>query len=354
MTKSELTDYMTRVANLESDIVAQNGMIDAIDDKIDELENLEYKQTSDYYSYDYKKFDSSLSEEIQGSLIVFIGIFILGFIVIHILRSFIAGDAGFGILNPIINFFTIDLGRTCLYSFIISIFVSIYGLYTDISETKDMKNQIEFDNKQMEQNTRAANEQIKKENAEIVKWNENRQKNSVIQIDILNIHRKKLVSLLNQTEKTLKFYYDKDIIYPKYRGLIPVTSFCDYLKSGVCEKLEGHEGCYNKYDVEVRLDMIICQLDEVLSELEDIKENQFTLYTEMTRCNNLLSSISSDIDTLSSDMNRNYEEIKEQTVRGIRNNEQSNAMLTYYAQETSRNVEYVKWLQTADFYDMKW
>ena len=66
MTKSELTDYMTRVANLESDIVAQNDMIDAIDDKIDELENLEYKQTSDYYSYDYKKIDSSLSEEIEG------------------------------------------------------------------------------------------------------------------------------------------------------------------------------------------------------------------------------------------------------------------------------------------------
>lgn len=163
-----------------------------------------------------------------------------------------------------------------------------------------------------------------------------------------------MVSLLNQTEKILKFYYDKDIIYPKYRGLIPVTSFCDYLKSGVCDTLEGHEGCYNKYDVEVRLDMIIYQLDEVLSELEDIKENQFTLYKEMARCNSLLSSISSDIDTLSSDMNRNYEEIKEQTIKAIRNNEQSNAMLTYYAQETSRNVEYMKWLQTAEFYDMKW
>ena len=54
MNKSELTDYMTRVANLESDIVAQNDMIDAIDKKIYTLKNLKYKQTSGYYSYNYK------------------------------------------------------------------------------------------------------------------------------------------------------------------------------------------------------------------------------------------------------------------------------------------------------------
>lgn len=53
----------------------------------------------------------------------------------------------------------------------------------------------------------------------------------------------------------------------------------------MCTQLEGHEGAYNKYDTESRLDYIICQLDEVIRHLEDIKNNQYQLYAAIKESN---------------------------------------------------------------------
>lgn len=47
------------------------------------------------------------------------------------------------------------------------------------------------------------------------------------------------------------------ILYPKYRNIVPVSMFIDYLASHRCEKLEGHEGAYNLYENELRLNSII-------------------------------------------------------------------------------------------------
>ena len=60
-----------------------------------------------------------------------------------------------------------------------------------------------------------------------------------------------------------------------------VTSFHDYLQSGRCERLDGHEGAYNLFNLESRLDKIITKLDQIGSQLESIKYNQQMLYTTM-------------------------------------------------------------------------
>lgn len=84
---------------------------------------------------------------------------------------------------------------------------------------------------------------------------------------------------LVDTQKELDLLYSKDIIYSKYRNIIAIASIYEYLDSGRCEQLEGADGAYNIYEMEVRLDRIITKLDVVINNLEQIKNNQYYLYS---------------------------------------------------------------------------
>ena len=95
---------------------------------------------------------------------------------------------------------------------------------------------------------------------------------------------------LKDTEKTLNTYYDLDVIYPKYRNLIAVTTFIEYLESGRCKSLYGYTGCYNVYEQELRQNVIIGKLDQVLARLDQIKKMQFATYLAIQTSNALQSA----------------------------------------------------------------
>lgn len=112
---------------------------------------------------------------------------------------------------------------------------------------------------------------------------ENHQKN----LTILN-NTKKRVAMLNQelnranityrcTKNVLEKYYSKNIIFAKYRSLIPVCMFYEYNISGRCNRLEGHEGAYNLYEQEIRAQRIIDKLDKIIERLDEIESNQYML-----------------------------------------------------------------------------
>lgn len=94
-----------------------------------------------------------------------------------------------------------------------------------------------------------------------------------------------IVSLQNQireldkeisyTENVLEKFYSVDIIYPKYRGLIPILTIYEYFESGRHTNLPD---AYNKYEEELWHKTISDQLNIVISQLEQIKYNQAALY----------------------------------------------------------------------------
>ncbi|MGN0475406.1 MAG: hypothetical protein ACI4IJ_09975 [Acutalibacteraceae bacterium] len=90
---------------------------------------------------------------------------------------------------------------------------------------------------------------------------------------------------LADTKSTLEKLYDVDVIYPKYRALVPVVMFCEYLESMRCSQLTGHEGAYNIYESELRQNLIISKLNDVINQLEQIKENKWKLYDAIERGN---------------------------------------------------------------------
>lgn len=115
-----------------------------------------------------------------------------------------------------------------------------------------------------------------------------------------SIEQKNNVSVsFDETTKILKDslekLYDKNIIFPKYRNFVAITMISEYLESGRCSELEGPNGAYNLYESELRQNIIINQLSTIIDNLDQIKNNQFILYQEISNSNRIISGILSDI-----------------------------------------------------------
>ena len=116
---------------------------------------------------------------------------------------------------------------------------------------------------------------------------ENRMK-AVVLAQIESVKKQKAAA-----EQARDKLYGMNILPVKYRGLIPVSSFCEYLQVGRCESLTGHEGAYNIYELERRMNMIITQLKDINTKLDQIRDNQYALYEVVTQANNRLGRIES-------------------------------------------------------------
>ena len=95
----------------------------------------------------------------------------------------------------------------------------------------------------------------------------------------------------DKTAQTLARLYSLNVIHPKYRNLVAISSFCEYFETGRCTQLEGHEGAYNIFEQEVRLDRIVTKLDVIAEKLNEIKTSQYYLYQAVREANNTLVHI---------------------------------------------------------------
>ncbi len=129
-------------------------------------------------------------------------------------------------------------------------------------------------------------------NAGIIKKNEIQEKEVTRRLESLNAQIEKSEDSLEDTEDILSDFYDKNIIYEKYRNLYAISSICEYVESGRCEKLTGANGAYNLYESELRQGIIINQLNEIISELEEIKQNQWRLYEAIKETNETVERLS--------------------------------------------------------------
>lgn len=138
---------------------------------------------------------------------------------------------------------------------------------------------------------------------------------------------------LADTRQLLWEAYDKGLLYGKYRNFVAVCSICEYLESGRCSELGGPDGAYNLFEQEIRMNLIITQLGLIISELDEIRENQAMLYDAISTGNHLTS------------------QLIEQTNESIRlgeYNAQQNAITAYNTQQTAREVSFSNWMRALD------
>lgn len=132
---------------------------------------------------------------------------------------------------------------------------------------------------------------------------------------ILKRHYNKICSTLQQ-------YYDLNIIYPKYRGIIPVSMFVQYFASGRVSKLEGHTGAYNLYEQELLQRIIISKLDIVISRLDEIQSTQYELAQALQQSNQKITALSNRVDIAN-------QHLEVQAYNSMQTNEEVKALKDY-------------------------
>ena len=124
-----------------------------------------------------------------------------------------------------------------------------------------------------------------------------------------NTELKKQQNLLAYCEKTeseiapleakarqeLNELYTQNLIHPKYRNFVAVSQICEYFETGRCDTLTGPNGAYNLFEAELRANVIIIKLDNILEKLDDIKSMQYMIYEAIMTTNSLLGSISNEL-----------------------------------------------------------
>lgn len=128
---------------------------------------------------------------------------------------------------------------------------------------------------------------------------------------------------LAESRALLDRFYASEIIYPKYRTLPALTSIYEYFMTGRCTELTGPHGAYNLYEDELRKDTVISQLNTVIENLEQIRQNQYMLYQQVKAIQENTAVIASEL-----------KQIKGYTIQIA----QLTALNAYYAALTERNT----------------
>lgn len=140
----------------------------------------------------------------------------------------------------------------------VSFYKKVYN--EELKKAKEYNKQIDEDYEK-----RLKNYDLNKNN-EVTKMDESRK--------ILLARREKYLKY----ELTAKEAYEKvlntSFVHPKYRDIVPICQFIDYLDTKRCWELIDVNGCYNKYEEELRQNLIISKLDNIESHLQQIESNQ--------------------------------------------------------------------------------
>ena len=247
-TKAGLLEYLKRAIALESSMVTQKQVIDDYEESSKRREPiLELKE----------KMDTPSRLDTSGNMIVIvlIGLFALLCIVKGIGRL-LHSSWGMAI-------FDLVLSAALCYLIIVIKAGEKAGNERYWKEIKRVED---------------ANKQIKEENGAT----EERYQNAMCEWKDSNEEAHEyFAKSLSETQEALDKLYSLDVIYPKYRTLPALTSIYEYLVTGRCEELSGAHGAYNLYEDEVRKDTVISQLNTVIENLEQIKQNQYMLYEQV-------------------------------------------------------------------------
>lgn len=148
-----------------------------------------------------------------------------------------------------------------------------------------------------------------RENKEILEQNrditiQNEQNTTFInqKISILKQEQNMIKDFSSKTKYILNEFYNCNIIFPKYRNFVAISSIYEYLFSGRCSKLEGHEGAYNILENEIRQNIIINKLDEIINKLDTIKDNQYMLYSAIEDSNKKMDELTKEIYKISDNL----------------------------------------------------
>lgn len=160
----------------------------------------------------------------------------------------------------------------------------------------------------------------------------------------------KLSTPVAEAKNTLDKLYAADIIYPKYRNMVAMCTIYEYFESGRCDCLEGPNGAYNIFESELRQNIIISKLDQVIENLQYIQQNQFLLYKKLDSIDKKVSSMNNKLHTLIDTTTASLKytkDIKQSTEKIQKSSENialTSAISAQYSEIAAKNTEVLKYL----------
>lgn len=178
------------------------------------------------------------------------------------------------------------------------------------------------------------NAEVDQDNKKIAKHNAQLCIKMRKQADVIQTELDQVNNSIAQTLHTLDIYYQMNIIAPKYQhNLIAISSFHEYLTLERTHSLTfnpGDSGAYNIYENELRLNVIIGKLDDIIDRLDQIKSKQYSLYQAIQSSNRTSNQILQATRQLS------------QRLEAIENN---SVISAYNSVLTESNTRYLKWAE---------
>lgn len=301
MKEFTLLEYVKAAKDLEVAIYTQREFINTRDDELFEL----YPEEPAYVApkapskpYPHSIRESSHYEENEKSWFIG-GLVTLGAM---LYSMFALADDG-GILFSLAIFLPVAIAL-----FVIGGIQGGKAEKARAAEDAEYQERLDDYNKALKEYECAVERSLIEHEAAMDRYHEDVSEHNAMVARDLEPHEDALAAL----QEDLDFLYDSDIIFPKYRSLIAITAIYEYLSSGRCSSLEGADGAYNLYEMELRQNIIIGQLSVIVDDLESIKDNQYILYQELKQANNALRKLSCNNSKHTENMIEYYNHIENQ------------------------------------------
>ena len=212
----------------------------------------------------------------------------------------------------------------------------------------------ETKNKEARENLARAEEKFEADHEKAVEKWEQTCDNMTRNLRLAKEEAERLVRPINEAKKTLEEFYAKSGIYPKYCNLAAVCTIYEYLDSGRCTQLEGPDGAYNLFEAELRQDLIIMKLDEVIENLWKLQKGQYLLYTKLTavekevrQMNSSMRALAESSKAISKDV-KNMGESMGRVAKATEYTALASAVTAQCAILTAKNTEAIKYLTLID------
>lgn len=110
-------------------------------------------------------------------------------------------------------------------------------------------------------------------------------------LEALETEIDRVETLLAEMIRAKNDLYSCDIIFEKYRHFVAIATISEYFITGRCSSLDGANGAYNLYETESRANTVISQLSRIGDAIEQLKETQYVLYSELCKANSNIENM---------------------------------------------------------------
>ena len=311
MDTSKLLEYLSIIIDLEKNKYTQEETIKNINNSISSYQsefnnNLSLNEKSDNIRQNISNFENIKVDE-SGKGIMYFMIYYVGCI-----------GAGLGVI-------AYNIAHSMGIAIILGIIGAVICGSIPVLVWKNiMKNRRERTIIQVQRGMRADNE---------LKQNRQLRNNEIsLAVPKLEAEKKSMQETYQLTCQTLKKCYEINIIPVKYRNIVPVCMFYDYILNGRTYSLKRNpnafdEGAINMYEDEIFRNIIKDKLDIIINKLDDLRECQKVLCRVIEDGNRQTHKLLNDINSNVTRVNDNLQTIQYQ-------NEQRNRCLEYMSYVT--------------------